>query len=199
MWRLNRITPTTNEAKKMDNADISTDSTSRAFIAWRRTNMLLAVPLTFVAAILAMIDTGKVFAEKDYMQYWNGLGKLAMLLPSVAALLLFIAMAASTFWWTNWRRTRLIIRVGWSLSFFLPFIPALFPVESLLTEEWLDYFKTYEPDRLQNEKVLRALSYVLVVLPLVVTFPGGAVRAAVRIRGLLPEYVRPDSQSNQSI
>jgi hypothetical protein len=190
MWRLNRIRPTANEAIKMDNAGISADDTLRAFIAWRRTNMLLAVPITFASAVMATVDTGNLFSDKTYMELWNALGKVTFLLPSVAALVLFIAVGASSFWWTNWRRTRLLIRVGWSLSFLLAFIPALFPVNSLLTEYWLDYYTTNDPASLQAEKIRRALVYIMVVLPLVVTFPGGAVRAAVRIRGLLPEYVQ---------
>lgn len=45
-WRLNQVKPTEHEAKKMDEAGVPDIAALRGLLAWRRTNMMFAVPIT---------------------------------------------------------------------------------------------------------------------------------------------------------
>lgn len=146
--------------------------------------MLVAIPITVFATISDLVVLGKHYEEATVNM--NALGKIVRLVPSIASFVLLFAVFASTMVWSNWRRTRLLVKVGWSLSFVLPFVPALFPIEWLINNDATRYYN-YNETELVASKIMLAIFYVLTVLPLVVTFPGGAVRAAIRIRGLLPE------------
>lgn len=139
------------------------------------------------SATLSLIDMAKDFSNRN-LDLLNVFGKVILSLPYIAPFLVFVAMVMSSIWWSNWRRTRLIIALGWSLSFFLPFTPALVPIEFLFKLDWdnaLQPVKTAES--IFDLKIDLAINYIFALIPLLVTFPGGTVRACIRIRGLLPE------------
>jgi hypothetical protein len=184
-WRLNQVDPTDSENRRLDEAGVPPhNATMRGYMAWRHTSLCLALPIVLFGAIWDLVVMGQTF-NTDSTRDLNGMGSFVLRVPYFSSLFLFVALLLCVVWWNQWRRTRTIVRIGWSLSFFLPFLPALFPLESLLKKDYLLYYR--QNDMLLVYKFGMALSYVFVVLPLIITFPGGAVRAAIRLRGLLPQ------------
>lgn len=187
-WRLDQVQPTNRESNHLDRTHNGSHPVLRSFLVWRHTNLLVAWPITMFGALWDIVLLSQAL-KPEVTESYNGLGKFLLVLPFLASLCLFLTVAFSTAWWSNWRRTRLIIKTGWAVSFALPFVPAIFPLESLLTDQLLSQFMQSGQMQalLMQYKSSLALNYVFAILPLVITFPGGAVRAAVRIRGLLPQ------------
>jgi hypothetical protein len=129
--RLNQVKPTEQETKKMnDESTLSeNDQVMRAFLAWRHSNLLGALPITLFSAISDLVVMGQAMTCTNCdRQYFNGLGKILLVIPFLSSPILFLTVLTSSFWWSNWRRTRLVIKTGWATSFFLPLVPAIFPV-----------------------------------------------------------------------
>ena len=176
----------------MTNAHIPTHlPIFRSFIAWRHTNLLVALPVTLFSSIWSIWGYVESL-QTDTVQYLNPFGIFLWSLPFFSAPILCLAVIVSIGFWNQWRLTRSLLKTGWGLSFFLPFLPALFPIELLLEATTLQEYQATEEGyaELVAIKLQLAIQYIFVVLPLILTFPSGAVRAAVRIRGLLPQYVR---------
>jgi hypothetical protein len=98
--------------------------------------------------------------------------------------LLFSAIVYSIIHWENIKKSMYAVRFGWLISFVLPLLPALFPLEMIVKASTID---AIDAATLSGFKLTLALSYALTLLPVTVTFPGGAVRASIRIRWLLPD------------
>lgn len=168
----------------MDGAGVAAASSGcgrvmRSYLTWRRTTFLASLPILLFSSVweivaLALSDMGK----------FTGFGKLLFILPAVSPAILMVFSALALFRWSCWRRSTALLRVGWGASFVLPFVPGLFPLDSIVTTE---YRSSQDTVTFRAEKVVFALMYAIQLLPVVVTFPGGSVRAALRIRGLLPE------------
>jgi hypothetical protein len=189
-WRLNLIEPTARESERLDGAKEveANDAVMRGFLAWRHTNLLVALPIVLFGSIWDLVLMTQRM-DREATSTFNGIGNFLLRLPYLAPLFLLAGIGLCLAWWHQWRTSRNIVRVGWGLSFFLPFLPALFPIEALLTREVAQAFQQDETTRAQLGaiKIVWALNYLFTVLPLVITFPGGAVRAAIRTRGLLPQ------------
>lgn len=191
LWRLNQVVPTDREERLMTNAGIPTNlPIFRSFMAWRHTNLLVALPVTLFSSIWSIWGYVESL-QTDTVQYLNPFGIFLWSLPFFSAPILCLAVILSICFWNQWRLTRSLLKTGWGLSFFLPFLPALFPIELLLESNTLQFYQSTEAGYIEllAVKLQLAIQYIFVVLPLILTFPSGAVRAAVRIRGLLPQYV----------
>ena len=187
-WRLNEVVPTSREHKHMDAAGVSDNPIFRSFLAWRHTNLTLAFPITLFSAIWGLLTLPSFLADNDYMANFTLFGKILLAVPYYANTLLFLSVCVSAIWWNNWRRTRFLLKIGWAASFGVSFVPALFPLEYVLSSDTLTTL--IDPSNNINFFLLKmrwAMKYLFVLLPLVVSFPSGAMRAAIRIRGLLPQ------------
>ena len=84
---------------------------------------------------------------------------------------------ASAAVWNKWRLSTRLLKIGWGASFILPLVPAIFPLEHIYTQEVLDFYDNYAtPEELafyQSIKVVVAVAYMLNILPVVISFPGG--------------------------
>lgn len=202
-WRLNLVEPTERERERLDGAfknketgqeikasgdEADDHRVLRALLAWRHTNLLVALPIVLFGSVWDVVLMFQNMSGDD-AAYYNGLGNFVLRLPYLAPIFLLGGTGLGLLRWHEWRPSRNVVRAGWGLSFVLPFVPALFPVESLLTRDAVRAFQRDEAAQAQLAalKVFLALAYLFSVLPLVITFPGGAVRAAIRTRGLLPE------------
>jgi len=193
-WRLALIAPMPKEAKALDKSEVTND-TLRAYLVWRRSMLLVSLPAVFVSAILAWINLASHYG--DSKEVFNGFGDFLAFIPSAASTLLLISMVVVLFRWSHWRQSALIFRIGWSLSFIIPFLPAVFPISFLLIscEENYGVSDCNLSQGLVDEynaivdtwEFSYAITYAFELFPILITFPGGLSRAALKIRGLLPE------------
>jgi hypothetical protein len=179
-WRLVQVQPFPKEADKLDAAGV-TSSTLRSYSVWRKSMLLLAIPSLVYGALGSFADV----ATGDYSVF-NGLGKLLLILPGFAGIVLTVGSIGGLWHWTNHAISNRWVLSGWLGSLALPFIPALFPLKLLLKEEYSVYYGR-NPDEYQALATLVAFLYVFTLLPTVVSIPLGMLRAALRIRGLLPD------------
>src|SRR5262249_12808661 len=103
-----------------------TDPDHQAFLAWRRSVLLLValmfVPLT-ISRFLEAFDgpalptTGRVFA----------------LLPAIAEGLFCIVAFDQLKNWAQWKKSRRILFFAWGLYFLAPFVVYLFPFRTVIT------------------------------------------------------------------
>jgi hypothetical protein len=138
--------------------------------------------------IFGLIDLFQQLRSSDTKALLNGFGKLLILIKNIDSTLLFIGVVWGFVLWNQFKKSIRIVRSAVLLSYILPLIPALFPVEMTLNTEAKDYYNDdVTQSELFSQKVVISLSYMLTLLPVIISFPGGALRAALRIRWLLPE------------
>ncbi len=105
-----------------DSAAHVTDPEHQAFLAWRRSVLLIValafVPLTF----LRFVETF------DGPPVPDG-ARAAMLLPAIAEGLFCLAAFAMLGRWTQWASQRRILLLAWALYFIAPFIVYLYPFQ----------------------------------------------------------------------
>ena len=180
--------PTKTEEILLNEKNVKLDAL-RSYYVWRRSSLLLAMPLIFAGMIFGFIDLFQQWRSSDTKAARNGFGKLLILIQNIDSTVLFIGVVAGFVFWNQFTTSLRIVRITFLLSFVMPLIPALFPLEMTLNTETKAVFsndKVSEAD-LFFTKLLISLSYMLTLLPVIISFPGGALRAALRIRWLLPE------------
>lgn len=156
------------------------NDTVRAFCVWRRSTLIAASPLVLVSMITGILNLEGKFGPSSPLNAW---GKILILLQGIDSIFLFAAVATGIMFWKHIARSSRCVRIGWFISFVLPIFPALFPLELVLKSEVRD---SLDPAVVVSLKFSVALGYALQLLPVVITFPGGAVRAALRVRALFP-------------
>lgn len=123
-----------------------------------------------------------------------------LLLTGIDTLFMSAGMSFAMHLWARPVVSMRSLRFGWLASFVLPLIPALFPLEMLFKQGLLEqleeeYVKEYGQEAYNlfifATKLTLALAYAIQLLPVVITFPGGAVRGALKILGLLPQSTLP--------
>ena len=177
-WRIPDCQANEPEKLHLEKDDITND-TVHSYYVWRRSTLLTASPIVFISMILGFVNLNGKF-EDSVLNAW---GKFLLLLQGTDSMFLFFAIAYAISTWSKLGRSILVVRIGWLLSFVMPLLPALFPLEMVIKESVLDLF---DDATLVGYKLQFALSYAIALLPVIVTFPGGAVRASLRIRWLLP-------------
>jgi len=147
------------------------------------TTFLVVLPILFFSAIAAALDTSLDLPG------FTGFGKLIFILPALGPWVMFAFTIAAAFFWNNWRRSSWLLKIGWGVSFILPLIPAIFPLEHIYTSEVLDYYNSTDDlkAQLQGVKIIVAIAYTFQILPIIISFPGGSMRAALRIRAVFPD------------
>jgi hypothetical protein len=130
---------------------------------------------------------GSFFGVATDYSVFNGLGKRLLILPGFAGIVLTVGSIGGLWHWTNHTISHRWVLSGWLGSLALPFIPALFPLKLLLNDAYSDYYYSRNPDANQAVATYAAFLYVFTLLPTVVSIPLGMLRAALRIRGLLPD------------
>jgi hypothetical protein len=113
----------------------------QAFLAWRR-SVLLLVALMFIPLSISR-----------FLESFDGppmplVGRIFVLLPALAEIVLCIVMFDQLKNWAQWKRQRSILFVGWLLYFAAPFVVYLYP------------FRTAFDDSMVNEQAAAALGTV---------------------------------------
>lgn len=202
-WDLGNLTVTPAEQARLAAHGI-TDETAQRYLAWRRSVLLLL-------SLPAILTTGlyQVAALDNDFDIFTSFGWVVF---SVAMTSLYVMPAAAIAAFLSWHRpgrSRAIMRYGWIISFTVPILTTLIPVEwviridSVGTGEHatnfekalrvlLDLFGA-EPGAQGQRQVARMiigieyfLNAVLMVAIVILTLIPGTLRAGLRIKALLP-------------
>jgi hypothetical protein len=124
-----RIDPsevTDHEREKLHAAGI-TSPTVQAFLAWRRSVLIVVAVAILPVLGLRIYDTTKQEGNPSTL---NALLAAQLVVDIVFALLLWSQIGR----WTSWRRQRRVISVGWFLYFMMPFAIWLYPLRNALDD-----------------------------------------------------------------
>ena len=185
--------PTPKECEALDEAGI-TNARARSYLVWRRSCLVLASPFVSTSMILGLVGLKDLTGESS--ESFNALGNLMLFLTGIDTLFMSAGMSFAMHLWARPVVSMRSLRFGWLASFVLPLIPALFPIEMLFKQDFLEqleeeYGKEAYNSAIFATKLTLALAYAIQLLPVVITFPGGAVRGALKILGLLPQSTLP--------
>lgn len=149
--------------------------------------------------------------------YQTWFGYILILLPFIADAVLWIGLLFALVTWHKWHCTSKVFKYSWLVSTVIPLIPAVVPFGSIISNTFKDDFlqkcneeqtvylnqgnNTFNQYGLQTsycemafQEVLlvsqmsAAFDYGIKILPLILTFPSSCVRAALRVRGLVPDW-----------
>lgn len=156
--------------------------TLQKYAVWRRTNLFVASPSVLLSMILGFVDYG-VNLKADVHGVMNGWGNFLGFMTEFADLVLLLAILCTAFLYDRILRSTHILRNGWIISIVFPFLPYIFPLE-MMVSKWVVEQNTV--DVLFNAKVQLALVYAIDMLPIIITIPGSALRACLKVRNLFP-------------
>jgi hypothetical protein len=169
-----------------------TDPDQQAFLAWRRSVLLLValifVPLT-VSRFLEAFDGPKLPLT----------GRIFQLLPAFAEGLFCLVAFDQLKNWAQWRRQRRILFFAWGLYFLAPFIVYLFPFRSVITN-WEQMVEASKLGSIplatkHNLRMIVGLAFGLNALlalgPKIISLMPGLIRASVVTKLLFPGTTAP--------
>lgn len=219
-WNLGKVVPSQNESTALARAGVN-DPTIQRYAVWRKSLLLVAIVPTFLAFVLAVIDT----FESGFGEFTK-LGIALEVAWLVAAAALSIACFIGI---RNWKRPGSasgILIAAWAGAFLLPFVYALLPASSIYhvqeiaakapvasakqnaqnktakpAEDDEDDEKetVIDPAKLEKLQAMEELavefvlsgSGYLLLLPAVLSLIPGAVNGCLRIKSLMPAAQLP--------
>ncbi len=198
--RAYRLNIQTNEVLVQERAALEsqarhiTDPDQQAFLAWRR-SILLVVAVMFVP-----LSVSRVFEAFDGPQL-SPIGRAFKLLPALTEALFCIVAFDQLKNWTQWRKQRRILFIAWGLYFLAPFVVYLFPFRSVFDNlgwrQLLDATKVGDLQLLtkQNVHMLVGLVFgveaLLALGPKVISLMPGLIRASIVTKLLFPGTTAP--------
>ena len=164
-------------------ATSSTMIVLRAYMVWRRSALIVALPSLFSSSVLGVtsIPMELVRQSGDGL---NMLGQVARTLPEFIPTILAFACGAGLVFWKRLKFSQKLCRYALLFSLIAPLWPALIPTDYL-------YLPEYRSDKLPPTdafilKISDGIMYLIQIMPLIVTIPNGVIKGSLRIRGLLP-------------
>lgn len=215
-WDVADVVVTPRETRKLGARGI--EPRLQPLFAWRRSCLLVALPFLVVGVVLSFIEAADrpsptSFATGDSGGY-TSFGKLWSYLPSVGLLFAPIGVLAVLVTWTEIRRTSWMLTACWTLSILIPLAAALVPLHYVvdlgalssgangglgdlgLGDGGLGDTGNGSGDAMANGFVMAtriglAINFATILLPVVVSVPGGVVKGAARIKSLFPAASLP--------
>lgn len=173
-----------------------TDPAHQAFLAWRRSVLLM------VAVLFVPLTISRVIETFDGPPVHN-LGRVFELLPALAEAA-FCAVAFDQLkHWANWRKQRRVLFVAWLLYFLAPFLVYLYPWRTAFDDSYkhaADYIKSGLPNldvRLTRAHFHFAIGLVagmkalLALGPKVISLMPGLIRASIVTKLQFPGTTAP--------
>jgi len=183
-WRLAGIKPSENEAKALDSND--TPQVMQSYLVWRRSSMFLSLFILALHLATAGYDDymrEKTNSARGYYKHLSKVGVTFLVaMPFIADTVLILGVIYALCDWKEWQKTAGQLKYGWLLATVMPLIPALVPVVFFLKDD-----NKLTADEITVEQGKVAIRYVTTIVPLIISFPASCVRAALRIRGLIPD------------
>mmetsp|Transcript_15747 Transcript_15747/g.23856 ORF Transcript_15747/g.23856 Transcript_15747/m.23856 type:complete len:442 (+) Transcript_15747:56-1381(+) len=156
------------------------------YAVWRRSSLFLAAPSVVLSMILGLVNYG-IGLSHPGSDNLNGWCKFIMFMAEFSDFFLLGALLGAAFLFPQIRRSTQVLQIGWIVSLVSAFLPAIFPLEMLLAN---DVVIVDQAAFLQG-KVALALTYAISLLPIVITLPGSAIRACLKVRNLFPNSSLP--------
>lgn len=203
-WNLGKVVPSVKESAALDAAGV-TDPAVRRYAAWRRSLLFVALVPTLLAAVLGVLDVlADGFNELTLLGTLLEVGWLA------AACALPIACWLGIRGWVRPGTGARALLAGWLVSFLLPLVYALLPMEAVAHVEPIEPSavvvavaehaagaaggdmadvdvaeKLQAVQKMTVEFVLSGKSF-LMLLPAILSLIPGAVNGCLRIKSVLP-------------
>lgn len=149
--------------------------------------MIVSLPILLSAAIMGFVEIGQYMREDS--SYTTSFGDFILNLPNLAQTALFLTVVAAFVIWPKWRMSSKVLKFGWIVAFVMPLFPAAFPLEFLIDRTYCEQVLGRDgcDEQVVMDKIILALRYAMTIIPVLITFPSGVLRGALRIRGLLPD------------
>src|SRR5262249_4578966 len=151
---------------------------------WRRSIFLMVAIATTLSALLHIIAAlvGKDFHNR------SGFGMFTELVRIFSQLVMPVAATLACVFWSNVRLSRLLMVLGWGISFAVPILIALIPFRHRWRFE-------LPADQGASEAIALGLGlvgglfYFATLMPSVLSIVPGVIRACVRVKALLPQSI----------
>jgi hypothetical protein len=169
-----------------------TEQNLMAFLAWRRSVLFLVATILSVLSIMGLID---VFAGK----YTASPVRFVKLLPTMAEVAFCLICWLSLKYWTQWRKQRKWLLIGWLLFMMTPFLVFLYPLKTIIAEaaskkEVLQAMKDLDYNGVYNRAVAPfafAMIAMLQLAPKVISLMPGLIRSSMVTKMLFPGTTAP--------
>jgi hypothetical protein len=171
------------------------DPEHQAFLAWRRSVLLLVAIVFIPLSVLRFIEA---FEGPKLPP----MARAFVLLPAVAETLFCIVAFEQLKNWTRWRHQRRIIFFAWALYFFSPFLVYLYPFRSAFDHSYAELraaataltgmpLKTAQSQQRMLVGMLFGVQALLALGPKVISLMPGLIRASIVSKLLFPGTTAP--------
>ena len=194
-WRARSVRISEAERAQLQTAGV-TESHVQGLAAWRRSALLLALPVLLVAFGLSVAA-----AESTDTTQLTSLGQVLRWVPTIALGLVPAAAWYCVVKWTDLKSTSRVLLVAWLGSIALPLLAALVPIDG-----WIDVDKLRlaviidstlngtDPElalaqldvELLLVRIYLAVQYSVQLLPVLISIPAGVLKGALRTKALAP-------------
>ena len=190
-WNVGQIDVTPSERIALDAAGV--EPRLHGLFAWRRSTLLVALPLLVLSVLLSIIEAADIETEG-----FNAFGKLWLYLPTIGLIFVPIGVVKVIQTWTEmWRSAKFLI-VCWLLSIGFPLFAALIPLDMVIDidgmraeQELFGGDVAAFDAQVLLARLLQAITFAMILLPVVLSIPGGVLRGASRIKSLFPASSLP--------
>jgi hypothetical protein len=190
-----RIEPTevlSDEREELERANPPvTETNLMAFLAWRRSVLFLVATILTILSIMGLID---VFIGKHV----SSPVRFVKLLPTLAECVFCAICWLSLKYWTQWRKQRKWLLIGWLLFMLTPFVVFLYPLKavvmgttkalSIQQMNELGWYGTYN-------KAIAPFAFAMIAMlqlaPKVISLMPGLIRSAMVTKLLFPGTSAP--------
>jgi len=190
-WNLAEIVVTPKEQQQLAAAGV--EPRMQGLFAWRRSTLLVALPLLLLSVVLSFVQAGQT-----ELAGYTELGKLINWLPPIA--LAFVPLGAVIVIrnWTVMQRSSKTMIICWVISIAIPLLVALVPLDYVLDidgQRQIYLANGYTNDDFNAlvfiSRLRKATVYALTLLPVVLSVPGGVIKGAGRAKSLFPSASLP--------
>ena len=171
-----------------------TDPTQQAFMAWRRSVLLMAAMVMAPVALLHAVE--RLNFDEGLPGTWKGLVGLNVVIEFAFAAFLWLLLPR----WTTWRSQSRYLALGWLVYFFTPFLVFLYPLASSIDMR-LPPGVTADMLGPQDRQMLHATRMafgvavggqaMLMLAPKIISLLQGMIRAGIATKTLFPGSTAP--------
>ncbi|GAB2462022.1 hypothetical protein [Jatrophihabitans fulvus] len=189
-WNVAQVVVSPKERVALEQAGIF--DRLQGMFAWRRSSLMVALPVLLLSVILSVVDAAKADTE-----YLTGLGKFINWVPVISLVLVPVGCFVVITRWTELRRSSRTLLACWLVSIVLPMLAALAPVDVIADVDRLRAIGAQNgtlqavEEAISGIRLSLAVQYALTLLPVVLSVPSGMLKGAARVKSLFPSSGLP--------